>query len=143
MLDPKRQTVASFLQTQGYYTGVVGKWHLGWDWANINAGKEKVDFSKPIQNGPNAFGFDYSNCIIGSLDMNPYAYVENGICTTIPVDTCATEKGVQFYRAGMVAPDFKHEEVLKVVLLNTLIKVQPTDTQHTVPQLHLPAPRFP
>jgi arylsulfatase A-like enzyme len=44
LLDPKRQTVASFLQTQGYYTGVVGKWHLGWDWANINAGKEKVDF---------------------------------------------------------------------------------------------------
>ena len=112
LLDPKRQTVASFLQTQGYYTGVVGKWHLGWDWANINAGKEKVDFSKPIQNGPNTFGFDYSYCIIGSLDMNPYAYVENGICTTIPVDTCAAEKGVQFYRAGMVAPDFKHEEVL-------------------------------
>ncbi len=112
LLDPKRQTIASFLQAQGYHTGVVGKWHLGWDWANIDAGKEKVDFSKPIQNGPNTYGFDYSHCIIGSLDMNPYVYVENGICTTIPVDTCAAEKGVRFYRAGMIAPDFKHEEVL-------------------------------
>ncbi|TAG53895.1 MAG: arylsulfatase, partial [Runella slithyformis] len=38
--------------------------------------------------------------------------VENGICTTVPIDTCPAEKGVRFYRAGMVAPDFKHEEVL-------------------------------
>ncbi len=112
LLDPKRETVASFLKTQGYQTGVVGKWHLGWDWANVDAGPKKVDFSKPIQNGPNSHGFDYSYCIIGSLDMNPYAYVENGRCTTVPVDTCPAEKGVRFYRAGMVAPDFKHEEVL-------------------------------
>lgn len=112
LLDPKRETVADFLKTQGYQTGVVGKWHLGWDWANIDAGPKKVDFSKPTQNGPNSHGFDYSYCIIGSLDMNPYAYVENGRCTTVPVDTCPAEKGVRFYRAGMVAPDFKHEEVL-------------------------------
>ena len=35
---------------QGYHTGVVGKWHLGWTWANIKAGQKNVDFSKPVLN---------------------------------------------------------------------------------------------
>ncbi len=112
LLDPKRPTTGSFLQTQDYKTGVVGKWHLGWDWPNIDAGKEKIDFSKPILNSPNAYGFDYSYCIIGSLDMNPYTYVENGVCTAVPKDTCPAESGIRFYRSGLIAPDFKHEDVL-------------------------------
>lgn len=112
LLDPKRQTVASFLQKQGYQTGVVGKWHLGWHWANIEAGQKNVDFSKPVRNSPNTFGFDYSFCIAGSLDMDPYVYVENGQPTSVPTDTCAATTGVGFYRGGWVAPDFKHAEVL-------------------------------
>jgi arylsulfatase A len=91
----------------------VGKWHLGWYWANIEAGFKKVDFSKPVRNSPNVLGFDYSFCIAGSLDMNPYVYVENGQPTSVPVDTIAARTGVGLYRAGLIAPDFKHEEVLE------------------------------
>ena len=112
LLDPNRLTVAAFLQKQGYHTGVVGKWHLGWTWANIKAGQNNVDFSKPVLNGPNSFGFDYSFCIPASLDMDPYVYVENGLPTSVPIDTCAATIGVGFYRSGLIAPDFKHEEVL-------------------------------
>jgi arylsulfatase A len=112
LIDPNRKTIASFLQKEGYTTGVVGKWHLGWDWANVDAGKDKVNFSKPVQNSPNQYGFDYSFCIVGSLDMNPYAYLENGVCTAIPVDSLPGENGLRFYRGGLTAPDFKHEMVL-------------------------------
>jgi arylsulfatase A-like enzyme len=112
LLDPNRQTVASFLQKQGYETGIVGKWHLGWNWANGKAGQAKVDFSKPVRNSPNTFGFGYSFCIAGSLDMPPYVYVENGQPTSIPIDTIAAGTGVAFYRGGLIATDFKHEEVL-------------------------------
>jgi len=112
LLDPNRLTVASYLQNQGYHTGVVGKWHLGWSWANIQAGPKNVDFSKLIQDGPNKFGFDYSFCISASLDMAPYVYVENGQATSVPIDSCTPTVGVGFYRGGWIAPDFKHEEVL-------------------------------
>lgn len=112
LIDPKRETVASFLQKQGYKTGIVGKWHLGWNWGNIEEGPTKVDFSKQVSNGPNGNGFDYSFCIPASLDMPPYAYVENGFCTAIPKDSCEGRKGIELFRAGLSAPDFKPEEVI-------------------------------
>jgi arylsulfatase A-like enzyme len=112
LIDPKRETVASFLQTQGYKTGIVGKWHLGWTWGNIEAGEKNVNFSKQVKNGPNANGFDYSFCIPASLDMPPYAYVENGFCTAIPKDSCEGRKGIELFRAGLKAPDFEPEEVI-------------------------------
>lgn len=59
LIAPDRKTIANVLQGQGYQTACIGKWHLGWDWNNIEAGPENVDFSKPIANGPTTRGFDY------------------------------------------------------------------------------------
>jgi len=112
IIEPKRETVASFLRKQSYTTACIGKWHLGWNWANIDAGQDKVDFTKPITQGPEDFGFDYSYNIVASLDMFPYVYVENSKPLGIPKDTCKEGSGLAFYRAGITAPGFKHEEVL-------------------------------
>ena len=44
----------------------------------------KVDYTKPIQNGPTALGFDYYFGISASLDMPPYLYIENDRCQGVP-----------------------------------------------------------
>lgn len=96
LIEPDRMTVASLLRSQGYRTAAIGKWHLGMDWV-VKAGKTvnelgiespaqvwNVDFAQPITNGPNAVGFDYFFGISASLDMVPYAYIENDRVTRVP-----------------------------------------------------------
>jgi arylsulfatase A-like enzyme len=112
LIESGRETVASMLQKRNYNTACIGKWHLGWNWSNIEAGEKDVDFSKAVTGGPNDVGFDYSYNIVGSLDMPPYVYVENALPIGIPKDTCASGKGLGFFRSGIAAPGFKQEEVL-------------------------------
>ena len=109
-LIPENRTIlASLLKRAGYYTGYIGKWHLGWDWAKDDRGN--IDFSKPVTHTPNDLGFDYAYGICGSLDMPPYVYVENGMPTAIPDSVTPGQQGYGFYRKGLIAPDFKMEDV--------------------------------
>ncbi len=121
LIKPDRMTVASMLKANGYNTGCVGKWHLGWEWklTNKNADVENwkldaknVDFSKPITNGPTTRGFDYYFGIPASLDMTPYVYVENDMPTAVPDRTIDGSKGKKFWRKGAISPDFEHIDVL-------------------------------
>ena len=135
LISKDRTTVASFLKQNGYFTGFIGKWHLGWDWSfsdtiinydsNPNQTKktfygfgeknhssaDRIDFSKKINNSPNDLGFDYSYGHSGSLDMPPYVYVENGI-TTAKIDRFTfAPKPYSWWRYGPTASDFDHEQV--------------------------------
>jgi arylsulfatase A len=121
LIPPERKTVASFLREQGYATACVGKWHLGWDWA-LHPSKEhsdesvgiagRVDYERPIANGPTTVGFDYFFGIPASLDMVPYVYVENDRIVEAATETIKGVGGQAFYRGGPCAPGFRHEEVL-------------------------------
>lgn len=111
IIVPGRRTMASVLKEQGYHTACIGKWHLGWDWDNIEKGIDSIDYSKPIKNGPVTLGFDYFYGISASLDMAPYVYVENDRPTAVP-DHVTENTGMKFWRKGPTAPDFDHEQTL-------------------------------
>lgn len=111
LIEEGRETIASMLKKKGYHTAGVGKWHLGLGSA------EKTDYSKPLTPGPVTVGFDYYFGIPASLDMDPYVYIENDRPVQMPTEKVALSKhrrqgGGGFWRAGPVAPDFKHIEVL-------------------------------
>ena len=145
LIPQGRETIASMLKRQGYTTAGIGKWHLGWDWANVDAGKEKVDFSQPIQNGPTTRGFDYFYGIAGSLDMAPYVYVENDRVTALPDRETVNEGKYSWWRKGPTGSDFEHEQVLPNVVGRACdyIKEKAQSDQPYFLYLPLPAPHTP
>jgi arylsulfatase A-like enzyme len=113
LIEPGRLTVPALLKQHGYHTACLGKWHLGMDWPLKEGGFAtdypdgwKVDYTKPIANGPNAVGFDYYFGISASLDMPPYVFIENDRT----VGTPTVEKA--WIRKGPAAADFEAIDVL-------------------------------
>ncbi len=125
LIEEGRMTLASFLKSQGYHTAMFGKWHLGWDYSFKGDGRpmmipdsftyypEKlpIDYTKPVRNGPDVNGFDEYLAICGSLDMNPYVYVENGRITAVP-DRITENVEKKFWRKGLTGEDFFHIEAM-------------------------------
>lgn len=101
LIAPQRTTVASFLKQQGYTTACIGKWHLG---MNMAVGKDPGNLK--VGQGPTTVGFDYYYGISASLDMPPFAYIENDHFTKAP-----TAKKT-WVRSGPAAPDFEAVDVL-------------------------------
>jgi arylsulfatase A len=101
LIEPGRLTVAQVLKDNGYATAVFGKWHLGLDWVKHEgkgvtelsiepAGQNwSVDFSRPFGGGPLTLGFEHYFGIAASLDMVPYAYLEDDRCSVVPKDEAA------------------------------------------------------
>ena len=86
-------TVADMLRTQGYHTGIFGKWHVGLTWydkdGKVLGGGFKtpqlIDYEKstPLIDGPNARGFDESFITPNCPATDPlYVYIENGMVPT-------------------------------------------------------------
>lgn len=99
LIPTERETLASLLKDHGYKTGVVGKWHLGMNFLQNDEisfvkpkefhysglhGTRDVDFSKPIYNGPNYLGFDYSFVSAAGHNMEPHCFIENDFTLGIP-----------------------------------------------------------
>ena len=120
LIPESRITVAAYLQKAGYRTGIVGKWHLGLGWQKLPGGQTRkaetgptkgggwdIDYGKPVTGGPNALGFQESFIIPASLDMFPYVYLRNGLCTQPATVTKA------FHRAGPSGKDFEAVDCLR------------------------------
>jgi arylsulfatase A-like enzyme len=143
LIPMERKTVASMLQEYGYHTAFVGKWHLGWNW--VMDEEENIDFSQPVTHNPNDLGFSYAYGHAGSLDMPPYVYVENGMSTAIPTDSTVNEDYQGFWRKGLTAPDFVHEEVTPHFFdkAMTYVEERSQSSQPFFLYLPLPSPHTP
>jgi arylsulfatase A-like enzyme len=112
LLEPGRPTIASVLQARGYRTAAIGKWHLGLGDA------AKTDYARDLEPGPLSCGFDEFSGIPASLDMEPYVWVRNRKVEAAPTETVKAGKHQRdggsdgFWRAGPIAPGFRHVDVL-------------------------------
>jgi arylsulfatase A len=112
LIPADRPTLGHLMHKADYHTAMIGKWHLGWDWPKTDG---KIDFTKPVTDGPDINGFDqyYGHC--GSLDMPPYVWVDTGHITAQPdrvEGVTKKESRYGWYRKGPIAADFKIPEVL-------------------------------
>lgn len=140
VIEEDRLTVASLLQSHGYRTACIGKWHLGWHWAKSGDEEDAVDYARPITHGPTRHGFDYFFGISGSLDMPPYVYVENDQATAVPERIIPAGQGQAFWRAGPIALDFAHEEVLSQFTARALQAVEEMSANGDPFFLYFPLP---
>lgn len=112
LIEAGRPTIASVLKSRGYRTAVIGKWHLGFGSA------AKVDYAKGLDPGPLSCGFDEFSGIPASLDMEPYVWVKDRNAEAQPTETVKAGKHQReggtdgFWRAGPIAPGFRHVDVL-------------------------------
>lgn len=120
LIAPGRLTVGELLRDHGYETAGFGKWHLGMDWAGgptdaVDVGQVKIDYTRPIRNGPIARGFQSFFGISASLDMAPYIYIDDDRLVG-----AATVRQTTWFRAGPAAPDFQAVDVLPELTRRTV-----------------------
>jgi arylsulfatase A-like enzyme len=79
IISTEQMTVPKMLKERGYYTGIVGKWHLG-------LGDGHVDWNQRVSPGPNEVGFDYAYIMAATQDRVPTVYIENGNVVGLEAD---------------------------------------------------------
>jgi arylsulfatase A len=119
LVEQDRLTVPKLLRQAGYYSGCIGKWHLGMGFpttdgvpAKENNG-DSIDWEGEITGGPLGAGFDYYFGISASLDMPPYVYIRNNRFADVPTHKSETDsRKYHRNRRGWIAPGFANEKVL-------------------------------
>lgn len=126
LIAPKRLTLPKMLRDAGYCTAAVGKWHIGLSFFDKDGQRidkdgidsvRRVDFSRKIQGGPLDHGFDFffGTACCPSTDWL-YAYIDGDRVPVPPTKLIDRSKLPKHpyandCRVGLIAPDFKLDEV--------------------------------
>ncbi|MFQ5731025.1 MAG: sulfatase-like hydrolase/transferase [Planctomycetaceae bacterium] len=164
LIEKGRLTLPQMLRDNGYATACVGKWHVGMTFFDKD-GKpvrkrgggvnkvRRVDFSRPIRNGPVDVGFDYffGTVCCPTTDWL-YAYIENDRILEAPTTIVRpkTKHWLEYehFRAGLKAPGFHFRDVdLRFLkqsrrFLERHVKTKPDQPfflYHATQSAHLPA----
>ena len=162
-------TLPRILNTNGYHTAAIGKWHLGWNWEAIRKkevtqkvkakhGKKEIeiwpaqayDWDKSIPNGPLSIGFD-SYFGDGTINFPPYTWIENDKVTEAPTLTLQHPKedfaleGNWELRPGPAVKDWDFYKVLPTVTSKavTFIKNQEQAKEPFFLYMAFPSPHAP
>ena len=111
LISPERLTLPRLLKRNGYTTGMVGKWHLGFD------DLDPDEWDRRLTGGPVDRGFETFFGMWSSLDWPPYFYIKDRRAVQLPtedIDGYGWWTPDRFYsgkwKPGKIAPNFKHVE---------------------------------
>ncbi|WP_040756835.1 sulfatase family protein [Winogradskyella psychrotolerans] len=162
-------TLPRILNTNGYHTAAIGKWHLGWNWEAIRKkevtqkvkakhGKKEIeiwpaqayDWDKSIPNGPLSIGFD-TYFGDGTINFPPYTWIENDKATEAPTLTLQHPKedfaleGNWELRPGPAVKDWDFYKILPTVTRKavTFIKNQEQAKEPFFLYMAFPSPHAP
>ena len=169
LIEAERLTLPGMLRNHGYTTALSGKWHVGMTFYDSEGepihdngleAVERVDFSRPVSDGPIHRGFDH---FFGTVSCPTtdwlYAYMDGDRIPVPPTGLIDKSKLPDHHyaldcREGLIAPGFDLEEVDEVFLdysIGLLTKhvaekpEQPFFLFHSCQAVHLPsfpAPEF-
>ena len=71
IISTEQATIPKMMKEKGYYTGIVGKWHLG-------LGSGYINWNEHIKPGPNEVGFDDAYIMAATQDRVPTVFIKNG-----------------------------------------------------------------
>ena len=163
LIEKERLTLPQMLRDKGYTTAAFGKWHVGLTFLDKDGnrvtkggveGVKQVDFSRAIPDAPIHRGFDhfFGTACCPTTDWL-YAFID-GDRIPVPPTEMLDKSSIPKHaysrdcRAGMVAPDFDHEEVDLVFLekskqfLEKHVKQNPDKPfflYHSTQAVHLPS----
>ena len=145
IIKPNQMTIASMMNSQGYHTAMVGKWHLGF---------EENGYDNPLPGGPVDCGFESYFGIRASTDIPPYFYIRGNRAVSPPTNSIEARNSEgwspiqgEFWRKGGIAPGLELKDVLPkftAEAVDVIRKHHQTDSQRPL-MLHLayPAPHTP